>query len=282
MDSREQPLTLTPDFPGLFAELRRAAPTWFSARVRIAPPDRFVLDTDAGEPVFTGTAASWRDYAEDAAVRALAESARPAWLRSLLAAAPVELAVAAALHAAGLPETAVRISTDVGPGWHVVRAGGRWVAALDGSQVGAPVEHVRDAAALAVGRVVLERVGAPTAPRPVETVRAAGPFEPLPGEPPLSLFRGVRGVTLPTGTEVDRLGGPEGNVVWVARTPLALRSLPAEFAGRPYSAYVLRRPVEVLTGEAVPWFGQPGGGTAFVLPVPVTQLVADAALELLG
>ena len=42
---------------------------------------------------------------------------------------------------------------------------------------------------------------------------------------------------------------------------------------------VVRRPVEVLAGTAVPWFGQPGGGTALVLPEPAAALLAAGVLD---
>ena len=35
---------------------------------------------------------------------------------------------------------------------------------------------------------------------------------------------------------------------------------------------------EALTGLAVPWFEQPGGGTAFVLPKSIAELIADGSL----
>ena len=38
--------------------------------------------------------------------------------------------------------------------------------------------------------------------------------------------------------------------------------------------YRVRQPVQVLTGAAIPWFDQPGGGTAYLLPDAVGELVA--------
>jgi hypothetical protein len=38
------------------------------------------------------------------------------------------------------------------------------------------------------------------------------------------------------------------------------------------------RPVRALTGTAIPWFNQPGGGTVYILPAPVGALVADGSL----
>jgi len=103
-------------------------------------------------------------------------------------------------------------------------------------------------------------------------------IQPLPGDPPLTLYRDKRIVLLPAGTEVDRYGEANGNVTYVARTGYRNRSLPADWSGLPYHAYRLQRPLEALTGLAVPWFEQPGGGTAFVLPRSIAELVADGSL----
>ena len=41
------------------------------------------------------------------------------------------------------------------------------------------------------------------------------------------------------------------------------------------------QPVNVLKGPVAPWFGQPGGGTQFILlDGPVIQLVNDGFLEI--
>ena len=103
-------------------------------------------------------------------------------------------------------------------------------------------------------------------------------IQPLAGEPPLTLYRDKRMVLLPAGTEVDRFGDPTGNVTYAARTQYQHRSLPPDWSNFPYHAYRVQRPLEALTGLAVPWFEQPGGGTAFVLPRSIADLVADGLL----
>lgn len=105
-----------------------------------------------------------------------------------------------------------------------------------------------------------------------------GPFEPLKGEPPLSLLRDRHVMELAVGAEVDRYGGSDGNVTYAARTPYPQRSLPPEWQDRPYHVYRLQRPMETLTGTAVPWFGQPGGGTAHVFRRSIADLLADGSL----
>jgi hypothetical protein len=115
--------------------------------------------------------------------------------------------------------------------------------------------------------------GAATAPPGAEW-----PISPLQGEPPLTLFRGKRVVDLEPGTEIDRYGEDDGNLVYAAGTPFSERSLVPEWIDRPYHVYRVRQPFQVLTGSAIPWFDQPGGGTAFLLPDAVGDLVAQGHL----
>ncbi|PRW61850.1 TNT domain-containing protein, partial [Actinopolyspora mortivallis] len=122
--------------------------------------------------------------------------------------------------------------------------------------------------------------GAPAAPPP----RTAGdqPIQPLRGEPPLTLYRNRQTMMLQPGAELDRFGEPDGNVMYAIRTPYNQRSLPPQWASRNYFAYRVQRPVQVLGGTAVPWFEQPGGGTAYVLPASVNELLADGTLVALS
>lgn len=115
--------------------------------------------------------------------------------------------------------------------------------------------------------------GAPQGP-----VQPPKQIQPLNGEPPLTLYRDRRHIMLQPGTEVDRFGEPNGNVVYAARTPYSHRSLPPQWANRPYFAYRVQRPMQALRGTAVPWFDQPGGGTAYVLPASISELLADGSL----
>jgi hypothetical protein len=114
--------------------------------------------------------------------------------------------------------------------------------------------------------------------RPPAPPGHTAPFEPLPGEPPLSLLRDRRVAELPVGAAMDRVGGPGGNFMYEARTPFENRSLPPDWVSRPYHVYRLQRPLRVLTGVAVPWYGQPGGGLAYVLPASVQELIVDGTL----
>lgn len=271
-DSGAVELTVPAEAAELFAELRNHGPLWFTARVRVAPPDRFTLDTDAGEPAMSG-GVGWAEACADTAV--VTAETLPAWVRRAQQARRAADELRTGLDACGLPGDSVLVTDAPGPGWRVGRSLGLrvgepddgWSARYDGTQVGGVQTSARNAAALALGRVLLD------------VVRPEGPFTPGPGDPPLSLLQGLRRVVLPAGATIDRLGGSSGTVAWVARTPWPLRSLPVEHRQRPYAAFTLQRGVEVLAGEAVAWFGQPGGGTAFVLPRSVARLVAMGALE---
>ncbi|RZQ62909.1 TNT domain-containing protein [Amycolatopsis suaedae] len=135
------------------------------------------------------------------------------------------------------------------------------------------------------------RPAPPRRPEPEQRPAAAGgqagqgggqgtqwPITPLPGEPPLTLFRGKELRELPAGSELDRFGGPNGNLTYVAGTPFEERSLVPEWINRPYHVYRVQRPLEALAGVAIPWFNQPGGGAAYVLPASIEELLAEGDL----
>ncbi len=100
-----------------------------------------------------------------------------------------------------------------------------------------------------------------------------------PGEPPPELFQGKRLTAVPAGIEIDRFGTPDGNLTYVAGTPYEQRSLPPEWAERDYHRYRLVQDADALTGIPVPWFSQPGGGTAYLLAEPVATLLDAGVLE---
>lgn len=107
---------------------------------------------------------------------------------------------------------------------------------------------------------------------------AQWPIQPMRGEPPLTLFRHKRMEHLPAGTEIDRFGDELGNLTYDSGTPFEQRSLVPEWVNRPYHVYQLQRPLEVLVGVAIPWFDQPGGGTAYLLPSAVGDLLQNGEL----
>ncbi|MCU1683528.1 MAG: hypothetical protein JWQ81_4267 [Amycolatopsis sp.] len=104
------------------------------------------------------------------------------------------------------------------------------------------------------------------------------PIQPASGEPPLTLFRGKEMRELPAGSELDRFGGPNGNLTYAAGTPFEERSLVPEWVNRPYHVYRVQRGLDALAGVAIPWFNQPGGGAAYLLPASVEELLASGDL----
>ncbi|HET6499996.1 MAG TPA: TNT domain-containing protein [Amycolatopsis sp.] len=128
----------------------------------------------------------------------------------------------------------------------------------------------------------------PETPRPAAASGSGAPggsgggqprqIQPLPGEPPLTLFRGKEVRELPPGSELDRFGTPNGNLTYAAGTPFEERSLVPEWVNRPYHIYRVQRPIEALAGVAIPWFNQPGGGAAYLLPTSVDELLGTGDL----
>nr|MDQ3579937.1 TNT domain-containing protein [Actinomycetota bacterium] len=117
------------------------------------------------------------------------------------------------------------------------------------------------------------------APRKTDSRRPQDwPIQPKPGEPPLTLFRGKQLMELVPGTEIDRYGEPTGNLTYAAGTPFERRSLVPDWVSRPYRAYRVLRPTEALSGVAIAWFDQPGGGTAYLLTASVTELLDSGHL----
>ncbi|ACU69517.1 conserved hypothetical protein [Catenulispora acidiphila DSM 44928] len=113
---------------------------------------------------------------------------------------------------------------------------------------------------------------------PLAEMLAGPPITPLAGDPPTTLYSDQRLTILTPGTEVDRFGDQQGNTVYAARTRYPHRSLPPDYIGRPYRVYRVRDPLRALTGTAIPWFGQPGGGMAYLLPRPIRDLLHEGAL----
>lgn len=178
----------------------------------------------------------------------------------------------------------------VGDLWHVIHPkGGRDETRVFGDS---EVAATYFAGYLYLHRNELARAGGESRPEPVSAPRptpapapaqrqpepAQWPFQPLPGEPPLSLFRDRSLGELAPGTEVDHVGDSGGNLTYDAGTEWPRRSLPPDWQQRPYRVYRVERPLQMIRGTAIPWFNQPGGGTAYVLPRAIADLVAEGSL----
>ena len=84
---------------------------------------------------------------------------------------------------------------------------------------------------------------------------------------------------LPKGTVLDRFGGEKGDFLSPAGTPYEGRALPPTSKNAPYNAYEVMRPLPVQSGPIAPAFGQPGGGTQFLAPRSVGDLVDSGYLR---
>ena len=117
--------------------------------------------------------------------------------------------------------------------------------------------------------------------------RRAGGTEGGPSEPTIwPPNRGFAGdpvsKPLPVGARVDRYGYEGGTFLSPEGTPVEARSLAPGTTSKPYNVYEVEQPITVQSGEAAPWFGQPGGGTQYELPMPVSDAVAQGYLKRVG
>ncbi|XVQ12701.1 TNT domain-containing protein [Spirillospora sp. CA-255316] len=234
---------------------------------------------DAASAAVTGRSAPPRINTDPRGSQPPSRPAPPPAPEPAPAASPVVSALEGRLDELGVPSGAYRIGGVADGAWSLLPEGGSWAVFLseNGERRRRVVfETEEQAAAYLLGSLLFESPAAASADG-TATVDAR-PIEPLTGEPPLTLFRERREVEVPAGTPVDRYGGDRGNVTYALGTPFAERSLPPDWANRPYQAYRLQRPLRALTGVAVPWFDQPGGGTAYVFERSLADLVADGSL----
>jgi hypothetical protein len=87
---------------------------------------------------------------------------------------------------------------------------------------------------------------------------------------------------LPVGTRIDRYGYEGGTFVSPEGTPVEARSLAPGTTSKPYNVYEVDKPITVDSGTAAPWFGQPGGGTQYELPMSVGDAVDQGYLKKVG
>ncbi|WXG15961.1 TNT domain-containing protein [Xenorhabdus griffiniae] len=85
--------------------------------------------------------------------------------------------------------------------------------------------------------------------------------------------------TLQPGTRLDRYGTDWGTFVAPEGIPYSSRALKPGSDGRPYSVFVVKKPITADAGEIAPWFGYPGRGIQYDLPKKVNELIADGSLE---
>lgn len=86
-------------------------------------------------------------------------------------------------------------------------------------------------------------------------------------------------VVLEPGSEIDRFGKADGRFLSPVDTSYPERGLPPSNLDDGYHRYVVEKPIPVWMGEIAPAMGQDGGGTQFLSPHAVAELVAAGYLR---
>jgi len=86
--------------------------------------------------------------------------------------------------------------------------------------------------------------------------------------PPNDGFKSKEVITLKKGTSIDRYDGDDptkdrGKFASPTGADFSSRALPEKDKNRPQYDYTVEEDIEVTAGEAIPWFGQEGGGTQY-------------------
>ncbi|KAA6169697.1 DUF4237 domain-containing protein [Pseudomonas marginalis] len=94
---------------------------------------------------------------------------------------------------------------------------------------------------------------------------------------------------LQPGQTFDRYGGrfdemgdftDQGKFVAPKDVPFDQRALPDSSLKSPYQQYEVIRPIpEVNSENAAPWFGKPGGGTQYQLPMSIDELLREGFIK---
>lgn len=90
-------------------------------------------------------------------------------------------------------------------------------------------------------------------------------------------------ITLKAGEMlVDRYGPVYGGYVSPKNVSFEERALPRTTKIEEYSVFVIKKDIkDVLSGVAAAWFGEPGGGTQYKLPLGTKQLLKEGYLEVM-
>ena len=90
-------------------------------------------------------------------------------------------------------------------------------------------------------------------------------------------------ITLKAGEMlVDRYGPVYGGYVSPKNVSFEERALPRTTKIEEYSVFVIKKDIkDVLSGVAATWFGEPGGGTQYKLPLGTRQLLKEGYLEVM-
>ena len=91
----------------------------------------------------------------------------------------------------------------------------------------------------------------------------------------------TQSLTLQQGTVVQRFGGTSGTFVSPYFTDPMSLSLPYHQLPNMNNPnlYIVNYPIIVTAGQAAPWFGQYGGGTQYLLPQTIQELINSGILS---
>lgn len=89
-----------------------------------------------------------------------------------------------------------------------------------------------------------------------------------------------KNVTLEPGTKIDRYGADDGYYTAPIDTPYEERAVAPGTDQKPYSQFEVVKPIEAVEqGEVAPWFDQPGGGTQYLMPESIEDLIDEGYLR---
>ena len=162
-------------------------------------------------------------------------------------------------------------------GWAVAGGivGGGIAGALLGWGVGAATTAIGAAATSAAGTATVPAVGKIAE----KTSTALQTYY-----PPNDGFSGtIEKITIDVGTLIQRTGDLGGRFTAPAGTPPQMLSLPYDKIGQATTCFQTTQPIQALSGQVAPWFGQMGGGTQYLLlDGCVDKLLEDGVLIIFG
>lgn len=214
---------------------------------------------------------------------AVAEVEREATARPRLTASEVLTVLHKRIDESGIAPEAYRIGEVAEEAWCLRRVPEGWEVAWHAAGRSWDAERfstVRAAAAHLLG-VLTFHPNRTLAGPPAHEAPTDWPIAPMAGEPPMTLFRDRRMVTLAAGAELTRFGTESGNLVHAAEVRFAETSLLPDREHHRQSLRVVR-PLRALAAVTLPWGGMPGGAPAFLLPRPVAHHLETGALARLA
>ncbi|WP_273449545.1 glycohydrolase toxin TNT-related protein [Streptococcus ferus] len=86
-------------------------------------------------------------------------------------------------------------------------------------------------------------------------------------------------IVLESGVRIDRYGSDYGSFVSPEGVPYNQRAVAPGTDLKPYSVFEVVKPIKVKAGVVTPWFNEPGGGTQYLLPDTVDDLLDSNVIK---